>query len=280
MEESHFGDVIALDKACFSRPGGRSSSNLSTLNELSHGGSFVGLLGGRVVAYVFTHRFGTVGVIGPLGVEIQHRGKGYGKLLVERARSHLMQACVHIGLEVLPTSAPALALYYSLGFAIESVTLQFLPTKRACLVVKNMSVVAGIELGEGAIDRYMADYEAAFDGYGYAEDVGWLLRNQPASLFFLICGNEVAGFMSYSPDLSRCVWGAMPSFNLNQFEFLYSEILRANQSAKIPFRVNANTEVIRQLLGGGYELDRVLLRLSTGPDRTTKPLADLRSWVG
>lgn len=280
MDESHFADVRSLDQTCFSRSECRSSSNVSVLHELSSGGAFVGLNRGRVVAYVFTHRFGSVGVIGPLGVETRHRGKGYGRLMVERARSHLMRTCVRIGLEVLPTNTSALALYSSLGFGIESVTLQLLPAKRTFPDVEDMHVITGLDAEECAIDRYVADYAAAYDGYGHAEDVHWLLRNRPASVLLLMRDGEVAGFMSYSPDLLRCAWGALREFELGQFEFMYSELLRTAQGSQIPFRVNANAELIRQLLGVGHEIDRVLLRLSSGPDMTSRPRADLRSWVG
>lgn len=80
-------------------------------------GSYVVEKGRRIVAFVFTRRWGRVGWFGPLGVDPEEAGKGIGKELVREVIRRLRAAGVHtLGLETDPRSNYNIGFYSKLGF--------------------------------------------------------------------------------------------------------------------------------------------------------------------
>ncbi len=92
--------------------------------EANPGGSFVIVQKGRIVAYCFTHLWGTLGWIGPLSVLPAKQGQGLGKKVVEAAIEQLQASrAATIGLELAAGSSRNLAFYTKLGFIPERLTV-------------------------------------------------------------------------------------------------------------------------------------------------------------
>lgn len=75
----HYPELSALDARCFKRAEPRSLTNIAIRAGLDPDGCLAGMEDGRMVAYVFCRRFGSVGYLGPLGIEPELQGKGYGR---------------------------------------------------------------------------------------------------------------------------------------------------------------------------------------------------------
>lgn len=84
--------------------------------------------GGEVVAYTWVTPLADTGYVRHLVVDPAHRGRGYGRLVMEAARRALREAgCARWMLNVKPDNTPAVKLYESLGMRprYESTALRF-----------------------------------------------------------------------------------------------------------------------------------------------------------
>lgn len=76
----------------------------------------------RIVGFIVVRRAADEAEVINLAVNPAHQRLGVGKALLTEARKRLVQAgVIRLFLEVRTSNAPALALYYSLGFAGHSV---------------------------------------------------------------------------------------------------------------------------------------------------------------
>ena len=94
-------------------------------------GSFVIEVNGEMVAYAFSHLWGSVGWVGPLGVLPAEQCKGYGTEIVSRCVQYLKSAGAKtIGLETMPRSYKNLGFYCKLGFLPQQLCLDL--TEQVC----------------------------------------------------------------------------------------------------------------------------------------------------
>ncbi|MDH5483310.1 MAG: GNAT family N-acetyltransferase [Candidatus Bathyarchaeota archaeon] len=61
----------------------RSKSTLKMYMESDPEGSLLAEEGGKIVGYGFARRFGTLGCIGPIAVQPNAQGRGFGKRITE-----------------------------------------------------------------------------------------------------------------------------------------------------------------------------------------------------
>jgi ribosomal protein S18 acetylase RimI-like enzyme len=94
-------------------------------------GCYVAEVPGRIVGYVFSRRWGSVGWFGPLSVDPELAGQGIGRLLVGEVVNHLIEADVRtVGLETNPRSR------YNIGFYSK---LEFEPSQLIVDVARELS---------------------------------------------------------------------------------------------------------------------------------------------
>jgi hypothetical protein len=110
-------------------------------------GCFVLVEREQVIGYTITHRWGTVGWFGPLGVAPAYQGQGYGKDLVLLSLESLVQRGAQvIGLETMPDSLTNLGFYSRLGF--EARGMSFVLSKN----VGNLNPVSSNPLYDLSLD--------------------------------------------------------------------------------------------------------------------------------
>jgi ribosomal protein S18 acetylase RimI-like enzyme len=82
----------------------------------------VGVVGGSLVGTVMAGYEGHRGWINYLAVAPAHQGKGYGRLLMERAEQLLRAAgCPKINLQVRATNSKVIEFYRRIGYAVDDV---------------------------------------------------------------------------------------------------------------------------------------------------------------
>jgi GNAT superfamily N-acetyltransferase len=127
MTEDDLAQVREVDLKAF---GGKGAATLQPRRRevmaayLAAGGGLVADAGDAVAGFVFWHRWGSYGWMGPLAVDPLHQGRGLGKSLVETARSALSAGGARVvGLETWPEQGENLTLYSRLSFRWEGFCL-------------------------------------------------------------------------------------------------------------------------------------------------------------
>lgn len=146
MTRQHIPEVQALERACFDNTWPEDAF----LNEIERNGAacyLVALQGGQVLGYAGAWLILDEMHITSVAVRPESRGKGIGKRLFW----HLMQeavdhGCEWSGLEVRPTSQPAIALYEAFGFTRVGVRKRYYDGKDDALVMW----VGGLQASEYA----------------------------------------------------------------------------------------------------------------------------------
>jgi ribosomal protein S18 acetylase RimI-like enzyme len=92
--------------------------------ESSRDGCFVIEEKGQLIACAFSHIWGKIGWIGPIGVTPMSHLQGFGKQITNQCIEYLKQkGCTTIGLETMPRSYRNIGLYSKLGFIPEELTV-------------------------------------------------------------------------------------------------------------------------------------------------------------
>lgn len=99
---------------------------LEFLLNASSQGAFVGSVKRKMVSYLFSRLWGSLGWLGPLGVLPAYQGKGYGKSIIRKGIDFLKKSGAStIGLEISPRSNANIGLYLSLGFREAYLNVEF-----------------------------------------------------------------------------------------------------------------------------------------------------------
>jgi len=81
----------------------------------------------QLIACAFSHKWGQVGWIGPIGVTPRSHLQGYGKQITKECIDFLIKAgCTTIGLETMPRSYRNIGLYGKLGFIPGELTVDIM----------------------------------------------------------------------------------------------------------------------------------------------------------
>lgn len=125
---------------------------------------------GQVVGYAFSHQWGSLGWFGPIGIDLNYQGRGFGKQLILHIIEQLSELDVReIGLETMVNSPNNIGMYMSLGLK---------PLHPVFDMVRTVKGLKGAELAGASAIRpnvtfvhYLPD-EVLTDG-----DTGLLIRN-------------------------------------------------------------------------------------------------------
>lgn len=264
MDERDYEQLITLDMACFDRPFPRSVENVRTLHRRSDSESYVLRDGERLIGYVFTHRCGSSAFLGPLGVDASYRKRGLGKLLVRYAREALLSdGCWTVGLEAMPDKIYNIGLYGSLGFQYTAPTLLLSPGPDCCF--PSWEPVDSTAIDYFFIEKFFQDMEKRSAGCSLESDVKWALEHHAADLMFYQIKQDIKGFLCYTPNLCRDVWGAFMDEQFREpFLALFGALQRRHPDIPLKVRVNSGYKKVTQLLERDFRLEGFSVRLEDG----------------
>ena len=163
-------------------------------------GAFVGELDGRLVASGVIMDWGSAAVLGPLGVDPDHWGKGVGRRMMAPMVEYLdRRGFAFTGLFTHPQSASHIRLYEQFGFSMQRVTgVMMKPVEP---VSTNPDYVLFSELNDLAVNHALNDCkeiaEGLFPGLDLSREIRSVseldlgdtlaLRNEGAAAGFAIC---------------------------------------------------------------------------------------------
>ncbi len=283
MMESHLDEIPALDKQCFGRDDMRKKENIHALWEISQGGAFVGCINEEIIAYVFTHRYGLVGTIGPLGVLGEYRNRGYGQQIINYAIDYLKQCgCNVIGLEVLPDKIKNIGLYLKLGFRFVQPTLLFTLKPTTHSISNNC--ISGDDMPRERIASFCTQFQKNHSGYNLEYDIDWIMNHNPKEIIFYQQEQEIKGFMSYSPHLYKFIFGYISKdVNLSTVLYeLYNAICLESGNDNLKLRINAKYHRFLELLSNEVSIENTIMRMELCSEQIPQMEDDIvmRSWIG
>jgi [ribosomal protein S18]-alanine N-acetyltransferase len=119
LDLKHLVEVAELDRLCNPNP---FSSNQIEQQLTSDKAVAFGVFAGQLIAYILCDKGYEVGEIVYIAVAPSARGKGVGRVLVDRACSYFREAgCHSMLLEVRSSNAAAIGLYKGVGFRVSGV---------------------------------------------------------------------------------------------------------------------------------------------------------------
>jgi len=152
-------------------------------------GCFIAEVNGERVGQVFSVNYGKLGWIGLLIVRAEHRRKGVGELLMQKAIKHLLD----IGVETIRLEAvPAIAdLYRKLGFVDEYDSLRFLGINQKLGSARSL----GVKIMKKDMIKGVAKFDAEYFGADRIEVLMELYHANPELCFVSYIGSKIAGYI-------------------------------------------------------------------------------------
>jgi predicted N-acetyltransferase YhbS len=271
----------------------RSVENIANLALINPEGCLLCLEGHRPVGFVFSRVFGSIGYLGPLGVDPVEQNKGYGKLIVQEGIKYLQtQDCQVIGLETLPEWGKNIALYHKLGFRVTlpaRIMEKTIPTKAAGNLAH--SLFLGTDIAKADRNKILQDIldwtPVIYPGLDLSQDIYRFIQEYPERILFSFDQNQVQGFLAFHPEFIRYGWGAVkPSAEDGvHLKKLLNAIEVLGLGPKLAFRFHTHFNRLTDLLFEcGYQLtcDTTCMLLDGKSARyhEAKDSLLMRAWVG
>jgi ribosomal protein S18 acetylase RimI-like enzyme len=279
----------------------RTRTNVLALREKDPNGCFVAEQDGRLVGFIFSRTWGSVGWFGTFAVLPESQGQGVGKRLIAASLEYLRRGPRRvIGLETMPDSPDNLGLYLKRGFQARLLTLHL--NKALDLSVQDDGELPRwSETDVETRDRWLADLQEATDrvcpGLDYSKEITSIARHGLGDAIFLIQDGRAVGastirLVGIREDHEEAA-AAHPVFlhpahtNEETFHTLLaaSETLaRARGKRDILVSINArHTWALARALEAGYRVKRARVRMvlaGTDPEPRTDDYVNLSRWAG
>ncbi len=152
----------------------RTAANIRSRLARDPAGCFVAGEDGRVVGFIFSCTWGSIGWFGTFSVLPEYQGRGIGKELIGASLAYLRSAPRTIGLETMPDAPYNLGLYLGMGFQLRAMTLSLsrpvdpaLPWPDTCRLWSQ----AGAETRRRWLDDLRQAAEAVSPGLDYSKEI-------------------------------------------------------------------------------------------------------------
>ena len=118
IEDADIPDVIALWQRCgLTRPWNDPAADIALARKEANAAVLVGRDGSAIVATAMVGHDGHRGWVYYVATDPEHRGKGYGRTIMQAAEDWLRQAGIEkLQLMVRPDNTPVQAFYQSIGY--------------------------------------------------------------------------------------------------------------------------------------------------------------------
>ena len=280
----------------------RTRTNILTLRAHDPQGCFVADEQGRVVGFIFSRTWGSIGWFGTFAVLPQVQGRGIGKQLIAASLAYLRRDSARvIGLETMAESPNNLGLYLRQGFQAVP------PTFSLSKVLAASQIASSGPASWSSADpktrvRWLADLRAASDqiqtGLDYSKEILSTAQHGLGETLVLYEGMKAIGFSNVRLTSSREGWGGElaivqsmalhPAYTsdvtlgalLDGAEALAGT--HGKETLVVP--VNArHTWALERLLERGYRISSVMIRMVLKGTEVEPPAAhsvDFSRWAG
>lgn len=206
-----YEQVRQLDALSFGRKSWRAVDNIATLCANHPDGCFLALAQGIPIGYVLTHTFGSVGYLGPLGINPAFQNQGNGKEMIRQAIYHLSQTCTVIGLETFPTVGKNIGLYHRIGFRTTWPVRIVTRSKVVFTTQLSSPLYLGSDLSPTHLTSILNEIRSWTDliypRMDFSKDVTYFLSNYPDRIVFYLDGETILGFLAFEKNFNPFVWG-------------------------------------------------------------------------
>ncbi|MGE5581186.1 MAG: GNAT family N-acetyltransferase [Bacillota bacterium] len=289
--------VKRLDNASFKKGTlFRSAENIANLALVDPEGCLLCLDGGKPVGFIFCRTHGSIGYIGPLGIDPNVQNKGYGKLTVAAGIDYLQKRkCEVIGLETMPEWGKNIGLYHKQGFRVTlpgRVMEKIMPIPGTDPKLPEQMRL-GSNFSKDKIKTVLAVVKnwtgAIYPGCDFSRDLQHFIEHYPERILFVFDNKsqEVAGFLAFHPEFNRYAWGAVKPGGSDRELLLklLNTVEELNWSPKLTFRFQTRfTRVTDALMECGYQLHSdttcMVHQNHSGQYNSTSEALLLRPWVG
>ena len=280
----------------------RTRTNLLALRANDPQGCFVADEQGRVVGFIFSHTWGSVGWFGPFAVLPEVQGRGIGKRLIAASLAYLRQDPARVvGLETMAESPYNLGLYLRQGF---QAVLPTFSLSKVLAASQNESTGPARWSSADAETRvrWLADLRAASGqirpGLDYSKEILSTAQHGLGETLVLCEGLEAIGFSDVQLASSREGWGGElaivkimalhPAYTsdvaLGALLDATKALARAHGKKTLVVPVNArHTWALERLLERGYRVSGVMIRMVLVGTEVEPPAAlcvDFSRWAG
>jgi len=280
----------------------RTHTNVLVCWEKDPEGAFVAEEDGRVIGFIFSRTWGSIGWFGTFAVLPQYQGRGIGKGLIAASLAYLRrEPGREIGLETMAESPYNLGLYLRQGFQAGLPTFSL---GKGLVNSHSIPIALGrwSEVDAGTRARWLADLREAsgqiHSGLDYSKEMQSTLRHSLGETLVLCEGTKAVGFSNVWLTSSREGFGGElasvqvmvlhPACNdddslctlLDGSEALAS----AHGKQKLIIPANAgHTWALGRLVRQGYQVSRVMIRMvleGTGARPIADKWVDFSRWAG
>jgi GNAT superfamily N-acetyltransferase len=280
----------------------RTRANVVALREKDPRGCFVAERDWRVVGFIFSRTWGSVGWSGTFGVLPEHQKRGIGQRLLTASLRYLREAAGRvIGLETMPESPYNLGLYLKHGFRLSLPTL-LLSKRLERVTVSDTRLAYWSQADAKTQGRWLSDLREATDrirpGLDYSKEITSTAQHRFGETLVLTAGQRAIGMSNVwltslregvSHERATVQIMALDPARTNEGAFrglvADSETLaRAHQKHEIIVPVNArHAWAVGQLLQVGYHVERLSVRMllaGTGAAPCMDSHVNLSRWAG
>jgi ribosomal protein S18 acetylase RimI-like enzyme len=293
ITESDYEVIRLLDHRSFEKESFRSLENIANLCSADPNGCFIGLADNIPVAYIFTRTFGSVGYLGPLGVDKKFQGQGWGKKIIQTGISYLSKHCTVIGLETYPVWGKNIGLYHRLGFRTTLSARMVTKSIQPDFYQKQRSpyLRLGTEINSSEFSTLVNFIRSwtnkVYPGLDFSRDIVHFISNYPHRILFYFNEDIPQGFLAFENTFNPFVWGAVRLFKSDQIilKELITGIEDMNWTSHINFHYQtSHTRLTDVFLDCGYYINQDVscMLLINYEGQYTQPISSLviRSWWG
>ena len=280
----------------------RTRANVLALREKDPDGCFVAEQDDRVVGFIFSRTWGSVGWFGTFAVLSEFQGQGIGKQLIGASLDYLRQRPGRMmGLETMPGSPGNLGLYLKRGFHPRFLTIHLRKPVEPSMD-DEVALPRWSRADAETRDRWLAELREATDrirpGLDYSKEIISTSKHHLGDTLFLIEDGRAVGACTVAlvgiregPEEEKAPAHPLVLHPVHANEEAFHTLLgaaealaRAAGKQEIMIPVNArHTWALEQALRSGYRVERAMVRMvlsGTGTGPHTDNYVDLSRWAG
>lgn len=285
MNYSDLNKIAELDKECFNRKEKKTKARIEELFIIGNDCSFVVKENDIIIAYLFTHVFGNIASIGPIGVSPNLQRQGIGRQLVNYTIEHLRNKGINkIYLEVLPDKLYNIGFYSRMGFRLVKPTIQYGTNNMTNPLSNRYKYIDGNEIDKNELYELLKRISIVTKGVSFELDLSRVIENDPHQVLFIYDKAKIVGFLCYYEKMYDYVFGYIEQ-TVSVYEALYTfcnYIKKRTKRESLSLRINPSDLMLDCKTIKHLTVEKVLLRMELCEKLSDKgtPCGIIRSYIG